>query len=235
MSIRLICLDADDTLWFNESFFREASQRYVDALAAHASPEAIGAGLYAAEDRNLHVYGYGVKGFTLSMIETALDLIGEALTPATTRIILDIGRDLMRHPIRLIDGVAEALPELARRAPLVVVTKGDLFHQESKVAASGLGDHFSGVEIVSEKTAQGYARVFRRYGVEPGEALMAGNSLRSDIWPALQAGAWAVHLPHEFEWARERADDPEGQPRFRRLGSIRALPAWIDSVHASPA
>ena len=99
MSIRLICLDADDTLWLNESFFREASQRYVDALAAHASPEEIGARLYAAEDRNLHVYGYGVKGFTLSMIETALDLIGDALTPATTRIILDIGRDLMRHPV----------------------------------------------------------------------------------------------------------------------------------------
>ena len=235
MSIRLICLDADDTLWLNESFCREASQRYVDALAAHASPEEIGARLYAAEDRNLHVYGYGVKGFTLSMIETALDLIGDALTPATTRIILDIGRDLMRHPVSLIDGVAEALPELARRAPLVIVTKGDLFHQESKVAASGLGDHFAGVEIVSEKTAEGYARVFRRYGVAPGEAVMAGNSLRSDIWPALQASAWAVHLPHEFEWARERADDPEGQPRFARLGSIRALPGWIDATNASLA
>ena len=127
----------------------------------------------------------------------------------------------MRHPIDPLPGVKETLPLLAARARLVLVTKGDLFHQESKLAASGLGDHFAGVEIVSEKTAETYERVFARYGAEPGNAVMVGNSLRSDIWPALRAGAWAVHIPHEFEWARERAETPENEPRFAQACDLR--------------
>jgi putative hydrolase of the HAD superfamily len=123
--------------------------------------------------------------------------------------------------------VKEALPELARRGRLVLVTKGDLFHQESKLAASGLGDHFAGVEIVSEKTPEVYARVFQRYGAAPGRAVMVGNSLRSDVWPALAAGAWAVHIPSRYEWAHERAQTPIDEPRFASLESFAQLPAWL--------
>ncbi len=133
----------------------------------------------------------------------------------------------MRHPIDPMPGVTETLPLLATQARLVLVTKGDLFHQESKLAASGLGDHFAGVEIVSEKTADTYARVFARYGANAADAVMVGNSLRSDIWPALAAGAYAVHIPNEIEWARERAETPEGEPRFARLAAFAELPGWL--------
>lgn len=231
MSIRLICLDADDTLWGHESYFQDASRRYLELLSPHATGEEAERRLIQAENRNLHVYGYGVKGFTLSMLETALEIAGDQLAAATTRAILDIGRELMRHPITLIEGVAEALGPLGERGALVLVTKGDLFHQEAKLAASGLGDRFSGVEIVSDKNVETYQRIFARYGSKPEEAVMAGNSLRSDVWPALKAGAWAAHIPHEFEWAHERAEDPAGQARFVRLTSLGRLPGWVDQVN----
>ena len=138
----------------------------------------------------------------------------------------------MRHPIDLLKGVGEALGPLSERGKLVLVTKGDLFHQESKLAASGLGDRFSGVEIVSEKTPEVYRRIFARYGAAPFEAVMVGNSLRSDVLPALEAGAFAVHIPHEFEWAHERADTPDAEPRFRRLSSLLDLVDWLDAANA---
>ena len=212
-------------------YFHEAARLYGELLAPFAAPSVIAERLAAIEDANLRLYGYGVKGFIISMMETALEIAGEKLNAAAMGKILEIGRDLMRHPIELLDGVAEALGPLAERAPLALVTKGDLFHQEMKLAASGVGDRFSGIEIVSEKTADVYARIFHRHGAEPGEAVMAGNSLRSDVWPALAAGAWAAHIPHEFEWARERADDPAGHPRFRRLASLAELPEWVDRLN----
>jgi putative hydrolase of the HAD superfamily len=227
LPIDLICLDADDTLWSHESFFQDASRRYSDLLKPFADPRHIEARLSQAEDRNLHIYGYGVKGFTLSMMETALEIAGEALPGRIVQAVLDIGRDLMRHPIAPLPGVSATLPLLAARGRLVLVTKGDLFHQESKLAASGLGDHFAGVEIVSQKTAAIYTRIFARYGASPARTVMAGNSLRSDIWPALDAGAFAVHIPHEVEWAHERAETPQDEPRFARLGSLAELPEWL--------
>ncbi len=133
----------------------------------------------------------------------------------------------MRHPIELLPGVRETLPQLAAHSRLVLVTKGDLFHQESKLAASGLGDHFAGVEIVSEKRAETYTKIFARYAVSAERAVMVGNSLRSDVWPALQAGAWAVYIPSEFEWAREHAEAPAGEQRFQRLASFAELPGWL--------
>jgi putative hydrolase of the HAD superfamily len=185
------------------------------------------------EDRNVHLYGYGVKGFILSMIETAAEILGQRLTGTMTREILAIGHDLMRHPIELLPGVAEALGPLAELAPLALVTKGDLFHQEMKLAASGLGERFASVDIVSEKTAGHYLRVFERHSVSPAEALMAGNSMRSDVWPALEAGAYAVHIPSEHEWARERADDPASEPRFARLASLGELAALVGQINAA--
>ena len=232
MPIRLICLDADDTLWGHESYFQMSYRRFADLLAPFAEAAKSEERLIEIESRNLHLYGYGVKGFTLSMLETALEIAGDGLTAAKTRDILEIGRDLMRHPIDLLEGVGEALGPLSERGKLVLVTKGDLFHQESKLAASGLGDRFSGVEIVSEKTAEVYRRIFARYGAAPFEAVMVGNSLRSDILPALEAGAFAVHIPHEFEWAHERAQTPDAEPRFRRLNSLLDLVDWLDAENA---
>jgi putative hydrolase of the HAD superfamily len=225
--IDLICLDADDTLWGHESFFQDAARRYHTLLAPFAASTHTQQRMEAAEERNLHIYGYGVKGFTLSMLETALEIAGDDLPAATVREILEIGRDLMRHPIELLPGVRETLPRLAERTRVVLVTKGDLFHQESKLAASGLGDYFAGVEIVSEKTAETYTKIFARHGVKAERAVMVGNSLRSDIWPALQAGAWTVYIPSEFEWARERAGPPESERRFQKLGSFAELPGWL--------
>ena len=134
------------------------------------------------------------------------------------------------HPIEFLPGVEEALPELAARGRLVLVTKGDLHHQETKLAASGLGDWFEGVEIVSDKKAETYARIFARYGVQPGEAVMAGNSVRSDVLPPLEAGAYAAFIPFELVWAHEAADAPVGHARFREMQSLADLPAWIDSL-----
>ncbi len=230
MPIRLICLDADDTLWGHENYFQVAARRYGELLAPFADPAVSAERLDAIEGRNLRIYGYGVKGFIITMLETALEIAGDNLTATMTRAILDIGRDLMQHPIELLPGVAEALAPRAERAPRALVTKGDLFHQEMKLAASGLGDRFASVEIVSEKTADTYQRIFRRHDVAPAEAVMAGNSLRSDIWPALEAGAWAAHIPHEFEWSRERAEDAHGHPRFARLKSLGDLPALVDRI-----
>jgi len=228
--IDLLCLDADDTLWGNMSYFQDAARRYHDLLGCFQPSSVSEQRLAEVEDRNLHLYGYGVKGFTLSLLETALEIAGDELPAAIVRQILFIGRDLLGHPVALLPGVAETLPLLAKRARVVLVTKGDLFHQESKLAASGLGDHFEGVEIVSEKTPQVYQKVFARYNVAPERVAMVGDSLRSDIWPALAAGAHAVHIPHEFQWEREKAADPQGETRFTRLTAFDELPGWLDGV-----
>jgi putative hydrolase of the HAD superfamily len=137
---------------------------------------------------------------------------------------------LLRHPVQLFDGIAGTLDQLAARGRLVLVTKGDLLHQEAKLAASGLGDRFSGIEIVSDKTAETFRRLFARHGVSPERAVMAGDSMRSDILPALQAGAWAAFVPQQQAWSHEAAAAPEAHPRFRQLAGLAELPGWIDSL-----
>ena len=230
MPIKLICLDADDTLWHNETFFRRTFGRFADLLAPFGRDEDIQARLEHVEHRNLGAYGYGVKGFILSMLETASELAGDDLPAATVRQILVLGRDLLAHPIEMLPGVEEALATLAARAKLVLVTKGDLHHQEAKLAASGIGDHFSGIEIVSEKHVDTYRRIFQRYGTAPEESLMAGNSMRSDILPPLEAGAWAAFVPYELVWAPEAADAPTGHPRYTELASLADLDEWVASL-----
>jgi putative hydrolase of the HAD superfamily len=230
MPIRLICLDADDTLWHNETWFRRTFAAYADLLAAFAPAEEVQRRLDAVEHRNVPLYGYGVKGFILSALEAAEEIAGNDLPPFAVRRILALGREMLAHPIELLPGVEEALPRLADRAPLVLVTKGDLQHQEAKLAASGLGEAFAGVEIVSDKKPGTYARIFARYGVGPGEAVMAGNSVRSDVLPALEAGSWAALIPFELVWSHEAADAPSNHPRYRELVSLAELPEWIDAI-----
>lgn len=228
----LIGLDADDTLWHNETLFRMTQSRFDALLADWAEPATVAARLAAVERRNLSTYGYGAKGFTLSMLETAMEL-SERRVPATVLAeILAAGQELMRHPMEPLPGVGDALERLAKLAPLVLVTKGDLFHQESKLAASGLGRFFSGVEIVSEKTADTYRRAFARHGAAPEHALMAGNSVRSDVLPALEAGSRAVLIPYPLVWAHEAAEAPHEHPRFRLCDSLGDLADWLAGLSA---
>lgn len=230
MPINLICLDADDTLWHNETFFRRTFAQFATLLAPFASADEIQRRLEETEHRNLPSYGYGAKGFILSMIETASDLAGDELPAGTVRDILAFGRQMLAHPVEMLEGVEAALPLLADRGRLVLVTKGDLHHQEAKLAASGLGDHFNGVEIVSDKNPDTYRRIFTRYGISPEEALMAGNSMRSDILPVLDAGAYAAFIPYELVWAHEAADAPIGHPRYAELENLGQLPGWIETI-----
>ncbi|MDQ3126072.1 MAG: HAD family hydrolase [Pseudomonadota bacterium] len=227
MSITTVGLDADDTLWHNETIFRLTHDRFVALLADHADRDTLESRLAETEKRNLRLYGYGVKGFTLSMIETAMELTGGEAPASVVREILAAGREMLAHPVETLPGVDEALAALSERYRLVLITKGDLLDQERKLAASGLGELFAAIEIVSEKDRTTYDRVFARHGTGADEAVMAGNSMKSDVLPALEAGAFAVHIPYVITWAHELADAPENHARFGALDSIAELPAWI--------
>ena len=230
MTIKLICLDADDTLWHNMRHFNATEDALLDMLRPFAQAQVTRERLIACETRNLPLYGYGAKGFTLSMIETAVDLAGDAVTGAMIEGILAAGRALLAHPVELFDGVEETLRALAAKAPLVLVTKGDLLHQESKLAASGLGDLFSGIEIVSDKKADTFRTLFDRHGITADRAIMAGDSMRSDILPALEAGAWAAFIPQDGAWSHEIAAAPDTHPRFVQLERLGQLPDWIATL-----
>lgn len=232
MPITTVGLDADDTLWHNETIFRLTHARFVDLLDDHGDADTIEARLAEVERRNLRLYGYGIKGFTLSMIETAMELCEGGAPPEVVREILAAGREMLAHPVETLPGVDEVVAELSEKYRLVLVTKGDLLDQERKLAASGLGERFSAVEIVSEKDRGTYDRVFARHGTGAAEAVMAGNSMKSDVIPAIEAGAFGVHIPYHVTWAHELADAPEGHPRYVSLSRIDELPDWIAAIDA---
>jgi len=229
-TLTTIAFDADDTLWHNERFFQDSQRRFAELLNAFADEGMVEAELISAERRNVGFYGFGVKGFTLSMLETATNLAGDDLTPSVIREILDLGKAMLEHPVELLPGVVDALRRVGDDYTLLVVTKGDLFDQERKLVQSGLADHFAHVEIVSDKTPDTYQRVFDRHGHGPQRAMMVGNSLKSDVLPALEAGSWAVHVPHELTWALEHAEEPVGHPRYRKASALSALPALISEI-----
>ena len=230
MLITTVGLDADDTLWHNETIFRLTHRRFVELLSPHADEGVLEARLNAVEAKNLRLYGYGVKGFTLSMIETAMDLTDGEVPTRVIREILAAGREMLSEPVEPLPGVETALDQLSRTHRLVLITKGDLLHQEQKLAASGLGDLFAAVEIVSEKDWSTYERVFARHGTGAQAAVMAGNSVRSDVIPALEAGAWAALIPYPLVWAHEAASAPHDHPRYRELTSLADLPGWLDEI-----
>jgi len=230
MTITIVGLDADDTLWHNERHFQLTQARFAELLADHAETGQLADRLLAAERRNIGHYGFGVKGFVLSMIETAIEVTDGRVPAPVIAELLACGRQMLAEPIELLPGVAETLDRLAGRYRLIVVTKGDLLDQERKLAQSGLGDLFDAVEIVSHKTPSTYAAVFARHGPGPEGALMAGNSMASDVVAPILAGAWGVHLPFGLEWALEAAEPPAANPRFRRLDAITALPDLLDWI-----
>lgn len=231
--LTVIAFDADDTLWHNERFFQLTQARFQALLADHADPEHLAERLLAAERRNLGHYGFGIKGFVLSMIETATEVAGDALPAAVVREIMAAGREMLEHPIELLPHAEATVRALAEDFYILMVTKGDLLDQERKLAQSGLGEFFDGVEIVSDKTSAVYDAVFARHGARPQQVLMAGNSLKSDVNPVIELGAWGVHVPHELNWALEAADAPEAHPRFRRIETLKPLPALVAQINAA--
>jgi putative hydrolase of the HAD superfamily len=226
----VIAFDADDTLWHNETIFEKSHSDFADLIAPYVdlSAHEIDQGLQAMVKRNIDAYGYGIKGFTLSMIEAALAMGGDRVAPAALRAILDLGREMREHPVDLIEGADEVVTELHRRgAELWLITKGDLFDQESKIARSGLAEKFAVIEIVSEKSDETYRGLLRRHGVEAGSFVMVGNSLRSDILPVCRIGARAVHIPYHITWAHELVADAPGDARYVTLVAIGELPGLL--------
>ncbi len=232
MTTRLAAIgfDADDTLWHNERFFRITQERFAALLADHAEPAHLAGRLLEAERRNLGRYGFGVKGFVLSMIETAIEVTDGRVPASVIAELVAAGRDMLEHPIELLPHAREAVEALAGRYRVVLITKGDLLHQERKLAQSGLGELFDAVEIVSEKTPEVYGRIFAAHAEGAESALMVGNSLRSDVIPPILAGGWGVHVPHGVEWELERAEAPAAHERFRTLQHLGALPELIDWI-----
>ena len=228
MPIRTLGLDADDTLWHNESVFHLTQGKFLDLLGAYGDAEMSMARLLAVESRNLALYGYGIKGFTLSMIETAIELSGGKVPAAVIEAILTIGREMLQHPVETLPDVEATLHRLKDAGyRLVLVTKGDLLDQEQKLARSGLGDYFDHIEIVSEKTAATYRRIFAADLAAGAGAAMIGNSLRSDILPAIEAGLWGIHIPYHLTWAHEHAEPPTETERFVQLQGFGGLPDWL--------
>ena len=226
-SVTTIGFDADDTLWHNETVFRLTQDRFADLLRDHAEPGHLAERLLAAERRNIRHYGFGVKGFVLSMIETALEVTENRVPGEIVATLMEAGREMLSHPVELLDGAEETVRALAASHALVLITKGDLLDQERKLAESGLGELFDGVEIVSDKTPGTYRRAFARHADGADRALMVGNSMRSDVLPALEAGAWGVFCPSEIEWALEAAEPPAEAPRYRRIERLDALPDLV--------
>ncbi len=227
-----IGFDADDTLWHNETFFRLTQDRFAALLADHSPADHLHDRLLAAERRNLGHYGFGVKGFTLSMIETAIEVSGGQVPATVIGEILAAGREMLAHPVDLLPHARATVTALAADYGVVLITKGDLLDQERKLAQSGLGDLFNGVEIVSDKTPEIYRAAFARHGTGADQGLMVGNSLKSDVLPMLAVGGWGVHVPHGLTWALEQADPPQGHSRFHQMADLSPLPDLVARLAA---
>jgi putative hydrolase of the HAD superfamily len=225
--IDTVALDADDTLWHNEVHFQASEARLAELVAPYADRETLGRHLLAIEHRNLKLYGYGIKGFTLSMIEAAIELSDGAIAALAIAEIIEIGRAMLAYEIEPLPGVRETLERLRGRYRVIVITKGDLLDQEAKIARSGLGDLIDDVHIVSEKTADVYTRIFG--GPEAASrAVMLGNSLKSDVLPALEAGAFGIHVPYHVTWGLEHAEEPLASPRFHRITRLDEVLGWLN-------
>ena len=229
-AIEWVGFDGDDTLWKSEDYYRAAELefeniigQYIDLTDARSLEH-----LLEVERRNLRVFGYGAKGMTLSMIESAVQLTGERVSARDIHRVIEIGRATLQHPVELIDGIREAVETIAATHEIVLITKGDLFHQEFKIERSGLADLFRRIEVVSEKDPATYARVLRELDVPAGRFAMIGNSLRSDIEPVIELGGWGIHMPYHITWAHEAEHTlAEGNGRMLQVQSALELPGAL--------
>ena len=226
--LTMIGFDADDTLWHNEHYFVLTQDRFADLLRDHTDPDTLMDRLLVAGRRNIPHYGFGIKGFTLSMVETAIDVTDGKVPAPVIAEILNAGREMLSHPVDLLPHAQETLEALQGRYKLVLVTKGDLLDQERKLALSGLRDMFDGIEIVSDKTPATYRRIFSQHGDGVERGMMVGNSMKSDVVPMVDAGGWGIHVPHGITWALEHADTPDHSPRFRQIADLSELEQILD-------
>jgi putative hydrolase of the HAD superfamily len=229
-NITTVAFDADDTLWANEDLFVAAQTRYTALLAPYRH-DWDAQELHATEQRNLAYFGYGIKGFTLSMIETAIQISDGAVTGHEIAQIIDLAREMVHAPLILLPQVATLIPQLAQSYRLMLITKGDLFDQEAKIARSGLADYFRHIEVVSEKNSSTYANILRRHDINPSEFVMIGNSLRSDILPVVALGAHAIHVPYHLTWQHEHVDVPADQRTWHEMSDITTVANWLAQNH----
>ncbi|AUC22666.1 HAD family hydrolase [Polaribacter sejongensis] len=227
-NIKVIAFDADDTLWVNETYFRDAEHQFAKLLAKYETENKIDQELFKKEIKNLAYYGYGVKGFILSMVECALELSNYNVNQKTIAAILDIGKDMLDKPIELLDGVEEVLQSLQGKYKLIVATKGDLLDQERKLEKSNLLKHFHHIEVMSDKKAKDYKKLIKRLDIKPSEFLMIGNSLKSDVLPLVALGASAIHVPFHTTWVHEEVSDQEkSDSDYKTVANIKDIVPFL--------
>lgn len=220
MDIKVIAFDADDTLWVNEPYFQETEEKFCELLAPYLSRHTLSQELFKTEIGNLKLYGYGIKGYILSMIEAALKISNNTISTEVIGKIIQYGKELLEKPIEMLEGVEETLEALKDRYKLVVATKGDLLDQRRKLHNSGLGRYFHHIEVMSDKQEKDYTDLVKRLDILPSQFLMIGNSLKSDVLPVLGIGGHAIHIPFHTTWAHERIDHKVEHANFRDFEKI---------------
>lgn len=225
--ITTLGFDADDTLWVNETYFRESEHEFAKILSRYDTENKIQQELFKMEMANLDLYGYGIKGFMLTMVESAIDISNGQISASDISAILSIGKDMLAKPVELIDGVREVLEALSKTHRLILITKGDLLDQERKLERSGLGKYFHHIEVVSDKKEYNYKSLLEHLEIKPSEFLMIGNSLKSDVLPLVSIGAAAIHIPFHTTWAHEHVEDDNANGAYRVLESISEVPSLL--------
>lgn len=220
-NIKVIGFDADDTLWVNETYFRDAEVEFANLLSKYETPNKIDQELFKKEIGNLPLYGYGVKAFVLSMVEMALELSNHEVSNKTIESILNIGKDMLNKPVELLDGVEAVLKSLSKKYRLILATKGDLLDQERKLEKSGLTDYFHHIEVLSDKKEANYSKLLNHLDINPSEFLMIGNSLKSDVLPLVNIKAHAIHVPFHTTWAHEQVSEQETNGKaYKTISSL---------------
>lgn len=223
MNLKVIAFDADDTLWVNEPFFRETENRFFEMFQDYLPQHTVARELLKTEIDNLGLYGYGIKGFILSMIETAMRISDKTIPLNIIEKIIQEGKELLQKPVEIIDGVEEVLGALKSRYRLVMATKGDLLDQERKLKKSNLEKYFHHIEIMSDKKEDDYKKLIKHLDIRPQEFLMIGNSLKSDVLPVLNIGGHAIHVPYHITWAHETIETAIEHTNFRQAMHIRGV------------
>jgi len=220
MQVKVIAFDADDTLWVNEPYFQETEEKFCELLLPYLSRHTLSQELFKTEISNLKLYGYGIKGYILSMIEAALKISNNTISNEVIEKIIQYGKELLEKPIELLDGVEDTLESLKNDYKLVVATKGDLLDQRRKLHNSGLGKYFHHIEVMSDKQEVDYSDLVKRLDIHPSEFLMIGNSLKSDVLPVLGIGGHAIHIPFHTTWEHERIDYKVEHANFKNFEKI---------------
>lgn len=230
--IDILAFDADDTLWHTEFLYTGVQKRVRELIRPYYSGDDLAERLHRIEIDNLQYYGYGIKGYILSLVEAAIEVTGGKIHGSEIQSIIQMAKEMLSAEIRFIDGALETLEVLSKKYPLMLITKGDLFEQDAKIVRSGVKPFFRYVEVVSNKDRAGYSDLLVKYGLDPHKFLMVGNSMKSDILPVIELGGWGVFVPYPESWSHEHADPPQGNHRFFEIENLRQLPALIESVLA---